>query len=161
MDIFLEPKFWLSISFIIFSVIAIKFTWPLILSKIDSKLKEILDSVMLAEKSLKESKKLLTNAEKLYKNAIKSSENLISDADKEAQALLTRSQKMSQQEIEKKLIAVNNRIKKEEEKLIRDLKSKIINSAVNAIDGDNLKLKGDVEDELVIDSIDNISAKIH
>jgi F-type H+-transporting ATPase subunit b len=161
MNLFIDPKFWLSVSFLSFLLLAIKFVWPLILSKIDIRLKEVIDSVALAEKSLKESQKLLKDAEKLYKNAIKSAENLLDDADKEAQSLIARSQKIIEGEMEQKLIAVQNRIQKEEEKLIRDLKSKIIASAVEAIEGDNLKFKADAEEELIIDSIDSISAKIH
>jgi len=161
MNLFIDPKFWLSVSFLSFLLLAIKFVWPLILSKIDIRLKEVIDSVSLAEKSLKESQKLLKNAEKLYNNAVKSAENLLNDADKEAQSLIARSQKTVENEMEKKLIAAQNRIQKEEEKLIRDLKSKIIASAVEAIESDNLKFKTEAEEELIIDSIDGISAKIH
>ncbi|MDA7705335.1 ATP synthase F0 subunit B [Rickettsiales bacterium] len=161
MSLFVDPKFWLSLSFLSFLILTIKFIWPFILSKIDSRLKEVFDSVDLAEKSLKESEKLLSDAEKLYKNAIKSSKNLLLDADKEAQSLIIRSQKLVEEEIDKKLIAVQNRIKQEEEKLIRDLKSKIITSAVEAIEKDSLKFKSEMEEDLIIDSIDNLSAKIH
>lgn len=161
MNLFIDPKFWLSVSFLSFLLLVVKFVWPLILSKIDNRLKEVVDSVSLAEKSLKESQKLLKDAEKLYNNAIKSAENLLDDADKEAQSLIARSQKIVESEMEKKMIAAQNRIQKEEEKLIRDLKNKIIASAVEAIEGDNLKFKSEVEEELIIDSIDGISAKIH
>ena len=137
------------VNFLSFLLLAIKFVWPLILSKIDVRLKEVIDSVSLAEKSLKESQKLLKNAEKLYNNAIKSSENLLNDADKEAQSLIARSQKAVENEMEKKLLAAQNRIQKEEEKLIRDLKSKIIASAVEAIEGDNLKFKFEKEDTIL------------
>lgn len=161
MSLFLDPKFWLSISFLLFLLLTIKFIWPFIISKIDIKLKEVLDSVKLAEKSLKESDKLLSDAEKLYKNAVISSKNLLSDADKEAQALIARSQKTVEEEMEKKLIAIQNRVKKEEEKLIRELKSKIIESAIDTIEKDSLQFKPDIEEDLVIDSIDNISVKVH
>jgi F0F1-type ATP synthase membrane subunit b/b' len=124
-------------------------------------LKEVLDSVKLAEKSLKESDKLLSDAEKLYKNAVISSKNLLSDADKEAQSLIARSQKTVEEEMKKKLIAIQNRVKKEEEKLIRDLKNKIIESAIDTIEKDNLQFKPDIEEDLIIDSIDNISIKVH
>jgi F0F1-type ATP synthase membrane subunit b/b' len=115
----------------------------------------------LAEKSLKESDKLLSDAEKLYKNAVISSKNLLSDADKEAQSLIARSQKTVEEEMKKKLIAIQNRVKKEEEKLIRDLKNKIIESAIDTIEKDNLQFKPDIEEDLIIDSIDNISIKVH
>ncbi len=161
MSFFLDPKFWLSVSFLVFLALSIKLAWPVILTKIDARLREVLDSVKLAEKSLKESNKLLDDAKKLYKNAVKSSENLISDANQEAQSLISRSQIVVKEEMEKKLVAAKNRIKKEEGKLIRDLKNKIITSAVDAIENDNLKFKSEAEEELVIDSIDNLSAKIH
>jgi F-type H+-transporting ATPase subunit b len=161
MNLFLDPKFWLSVSFLSFLALLIKLALPFIIAKIDSRLKEVLDSVKLAEKSLKESEILLADAERLYKNAVKSSQNLIQDANKESEALIIRSKKLVQAEIDKKILAVRNRIKKEEEKLIRELKNKIITSAVNVIEDDNLKLKGDAEEELVVDSIDNFSAKIH
>ena len=161
MNLFLDPKFWLSVSFLSFLALLIKLALPFIIAKIDSRLKEVLDYVKLAEKSLKESEILLADAERLYKNAVKSSQNLIQDANKESEALIIRSKKLVQAEIDKKILAVRNRIKKEEEKLIRELKNKIITSAVNVIEDDNLKLKGDEEEELVVDSIDNFSAKIH
>ena len=86
-----DPKFWLSISFIVFALLFVKFVFPFILGKIDSRLKQVIDSIKLAENALKEAQKLLDDAEKLYKNSIKSAKSILIDADNESASLLKRS----------------------------------------------------------------------
>jgi F0F1-type ATP synthase membrane subunit b/b' len=165
MSIFSSPAFWLSVSFIIFLSCFIKLVLPILLSKINSKISEIHKTIKFAEDSLIKSEKLLSEATKIRQKAVEDAKIVMQDATKESKILINKSKFLIEEEMNKKLEFVKNNLQKEQEKLISDLKNKIITSAVEVIENtasnsNNIKSNSS-DEEVILNSIENMSRKIH
>lgn len=130
---FLDPKFWLTISFLIFTTLIIKYVLPKILEALDSKSKQIADDIEGAKKMREEAEKLLVETKKYHEESLLYCQKLIEDAKKEADKLLSDSKRELEAELLKKTNLAQERIKQEEEKTIREIKSNIVESAIKII----------------------------
>jgi F-type H+-transporting ATPase subunit b len=156
-----DPKFWLAISFLIFISLIIKYVGPLIVKMIDNKSKQIADDLDRAAQIRHEAEILLKNAQKYYDDSVKQSEQLIKDASIESGQLIADCKIAIEDEINKKINVANERIKTEEDRVVRDIKSKIIESAIIAIENNIEKVVDDESLENVAkNSISQISSKL-
>jgi F-type H+-transporting ATPase subunit b len=130
---FLDPKFWLTISFLIFTTLIIKYVLPKILNTLDNKSKQIANDIEQAKKMREEAEKLLIDTKNYHEDSLLYCQKLIEDAKKEADKLLSDSKKELEAELLKKTNLAQERIKQEEEKTIREIKSNIIASAIKTI----------------------------
>jgi F-type H+-transporting ATPase subunit b len=130
---FLEPKFWLAISFFTFVALMIKYALPLIIKMIDDKSKQIAKDIADARNAKEEAENLLAEAKKYSEESKKYCQKLIDDAQNEAAKILADSQKSLEDEINKKTDLAKERIKNEEEKTIREIKSNIIDAAIKNV----------------------------
>lgn len=161
MSLFHDPKFWLAISFLIFVGLIIKYVFPFILRMIDGKANQIKTSLEEAKAAKEKAEKLLQDAEKYYEDSVKYGEQIIKDATQESQNIISEYKTNLEAEINKKVEAANNRIKNSEERVVREIKSKIIQSAIGAI-AQNVKEVTDEKsfDEATKNSINQISSKL-
>ncbi len=132
-NIFLDPRFWLAVSFFIFLALMIKYALPAILKMLDGKANMVAEEVLKASEAKAKAEQLLADAEINFQNAITFSKKLIADAEKEARNLIEHSQKITEEEIQRKLNLVTNRIHQEEEKAIREVKGWLISAAVGVM----------------------------
>ncbi|MDA0902046.1 MAG: ATP synthase F0 subunit B [Proteobacteria bacterium] len=157
-----DPKFWLAVSFLIFVALFAKYAWPFILKMIDGKKFQIIDSIEQAKQMKVKAEELLVKAEKYHHDSIAYSQKLIEDAKNEAQSLIKESQKLAQEELDRKINLSKQRIKQEEENAIREVKGKIIISAIQAIEKNIASAKGDKSLKTTIDkAIVDVSKLVH
>jgi F-type H+-transporting ATPase subunit b len=126
----LNEKFWLAIAFTAFVILIIKYVKPLITKALDDKSKKIAEEILAAKEMKEKAIKLLEKAEKSYQEATIFSQKIIKDAEIEAQKFAAESQQMIELEIGKKTSAALDRIKLEQEYAIREMKQKIVSSAL-------------------------------
>jgi len=156
-----DPKFWLAVSFLVFISMMIKYVVPLIIKMIDAKSQKIAEDLREASKMRLEAEKLLKKSKEYYDYHIKKSDQLIKDAAIESEKLIENYKIAVEDEISKKIDVANERIKTEEGRVIRDIKSKIIESAIIAIEN-NLEQVADDDalDDVAKNSISQISSKL-
>ncbi|MFT6332379.1 MAG: F-type H+-transporting ATPase subunit b [Lentimonas sp.] len=159
--LFSDPKFWLSISFLLFIVLMIKYAAPLIIAMIDNKSKQIANDIEQAKKMKIESEKLLESAKKYHEESLSYCQDLIKNAHQEGEKLLEESHKSLESEINRKTHLAKERITSEKEKVIRDMKSKIIDTAIKIIENKATKISDKSSSDLSAKFIANISKTIH
>ena len=139
----------------------IKYVVPLIIKMIDAKSQKIAEDLREASKMRLEAEKLLKKSKEYYDYHIKKSDQLIKDAAIESEKLIENYKIAVEDEISKKIDVANERIKTEEGRVIRDIKSKIIESAIIAIEN-NLEQVADDDalDDVAKNSISQISSKL-
>ncbi len=159
--IFADPKFWLSISFLIFLALVIKFALPKIILALDGKSKQIADQITSAKQMKEKAEQLLLVAKKHHEESLTYCQKLIADAQAEAAKLLTDSQKSLEEELAKKTDLAKERIALEEEKTIREIKSGIISAAIKIIETKAANLSGNSAADLSKKAIIDISKMVH
>ena len=159
MLLFSDPKFWLSISFLIFLALMLKYLMPKITVDLDNKSKQIADQIADAKKMREQAEELLISAKKHNEDSINYCQKLIEDAKNEASKLLADSQNSLEEELAKKTALAKERIKAEEEKTIREIKSGIIEVVIKNIELRATSFPSALSSKLVKSAIDNISAE--
>jgi F-type H+-transporting ATPase subunit b len=134
-----NEKFWLAISFFAFLGLFIKFVIPKLTKSLDQKSKEIAEEILAAKELKEKATKLLAAAQKYHQESLSYADKLRADAEIEAQKFLSEAEKSINEELEKKTIAANNRIKFAEEKAIMEIKESIINAALSSIEDESKK----------------------
>ena len=158
---FHDPKFWLAVSFTLFVILMIKYAWPLIIRMIDGKVSQISQNLKDSERLKKQAEKLLKDAQKYHEDSAKQSEQLIKDAKSESDNIVKECEKAVSDEIEKKLASADERIKTSEARVVREMKEKVIESAILAIEDNIEKVIGDKDlDDANKNSINQISSKL-
>ncbi|MCE3255123.1 MAG: hypothetical protein K0R25_617 [Rickettsiaceae bacterium] len=158
---FLDPKFWLAISFLLFLCLVIKYVMPKILALLDDKSKQVADEIAQAKQLKEEAEKLFSDAKKHREESLEYSKKLIEDAKNEASRLLADSQRALEEEIAKRTSLAKEKIKTEEEKAIREIKSEIINSAIKIVEEKAANISSNQAAQLSAKSIENISRIIN
>ncbi len=158
---FHDPKFWLAISFVIFVALIIKYAFPVILKMIDGKVDQITKSIKDVQEAKITAEKLLKDAQQYYDDSVKYGDKIIKDAVAESKNIMQEYKIAIEDEINKKVEAAHARIKTSEEMVIREIKSKIIESAVQAI-AKNIEYVTNEKslDEATKNSINQISSKL-
>jgi F-type H+-transporting ATPase subunit b len=151
----LNEKFWLAISFLAFVALLAKYVWPHIAKALDESSKKIAADLLAAKEMKERAEKLLANAEQFYKESLAYAEKLSRDAESEAKKIAESAKTNLETEVKKKTDAALNRVKLEEERMIREIKLQIVDSAINNI-SQNLDLKGGEQEILVEKSIKNL-----
>lgn len=128
-----NEKFWLAISFIIFATIFVKYVLPVIAKMINGSVKKIADDIEAAKNLKEKAEELLVAAKKHYEETVINCKKLTIDAEEEAKNLITKSQAILDHELKIKLDAAVTRIKNQEEKIVRDLKDKMVDDAITLV----------------------------
>jgi F-type H+-transporting ATPase subunit b len=147
-----DEKFWLTISFIFFAILAAKYVWPLIIKMIDNASKKITDDVESAKNLKIQAEELLLEAKKHHQETIEHCKKLASDAEDEVKKLIISSQANLEHEIKIKLDAAVTRIKNQEENIVRDLKTKIVEDAFEKVKKDLATNLDQSENNKLVDS---------
>jgi F-type H+-transporting ATPase subunit b len=158
---FLDPRFWLTISFSIFTILLIKYVLPKILVALDNKSKQIADSIEQAKQMKEKAEQLLLEAKKYHEESLVYCQKLIHDAKEEADKLLSDSKKELAGELLKKTNLAKERIKQEEEKTVREIKSNIIASAIKIITNKSNNLSVESSSAIAKKAAADISKMIH
>lgn len=155
-----DEKFWLAIAFFSFFTLVVKYFWPLIRKGLDDSSKKIAEEILAAKEMKENAEKLLSKAEQLYQDAISFSEKLIRDTEDEVKKLAAESEKLLSEELTKRKTAALDRIKFEEESAVRELKVKIVNSALGKLAND-LNLSKEDHEKLVEKAVNNFGKTVH
>ena len=129
----LNEKFWLAVAFLSFLALMIKYVWPLLVKGIDAKSKKIAEEILAAKEMREKAEMLLKEAEKFYQESLSFSQKLAKDAEIEAKKLAEESKLILENELKKKTSAAIERIKLEEERMIREIKLKIISDTMEVL----------------------------
>lgn len=157
-----DPKFWLAISFCLFCFLFIKYVLPLLVRALDAKSKQIADELSEAKNLKNKAQKLLIEAERYHHESIAFSNKLIADSKNEVDKFMVASVKEISENLDRKMASIFERIKQEEERSIREVKSRIIASAIKIIEN-NLpnKVNKKSSEEAVEDAIIEVSNAVH
>lgn len=150
----IDEKFWLAIAFFAFVTLILKYVWPILSQKISEQSKQIAKELLEAQELKEEAKKLLEDSKKQYENSVIASKKLFEDAESEAKKLLEDVKVRAAKDFDKKVAALNERIKTEEEKAIRDLKKEVVSLAFDDIKNN---LQNNNQEKSVDNSLDDIS----
>lgn len=154
-----DEKFWLAIAFFSFLALLIKFVFPIISKSLENKAKKIADDINDAKLMKEKASKLLIEAEKSYKESLNFAEKIINDAKLESSKISIETAKALEKEINKKIEIALERIKSSEEAVIREIKIKIISSAINEL-SKNFNLQKRDHWKIIENSIKNFQ-RIH
>jgi len=155
----INEKFWLAIAFFSFVALVIKYFGPKISEILDNKSKSIAQDIILAKEARKKAEELLAVAQKIHQETIANAEKLITQADIESKNLLHNAQELIDQEIARMTALASQRIKIEEEASIREIKTKILFSALAQLQ-DKSSLNSDEQNKIIDNSIKNFE-RIH
>lgn len=157
-----NEKFWLAISFTAFVVFIIKFIKPLILKTLDQKSQAIGNEILAAKELKEKAEKFLAKAQKYAEESESYAKKLIQDAESEAAQFAAESQKALEAEIAKKTAASIERIKIEETSAIRQIKTQIIESALQDLTK-NLtnELDEKAHQSIIIKALEDFQKTIH
>lgn len=125
-----NEKFWLAVAFLGFATLVIKYVSPRIIKALDAKSKKIAEEILAAKELKEKAIKLLERAEKYYQESERFAQKLVKDAEAESQKFVAEAKRLLEDEVNKKTAASLTRIKLEEESAIREMKVKIIASAM-------------------------------
>lgn len=150
----LNEKFWLAIAFLSFVALMVKYVWPLLAKGIDAKSKNIAEEILAAKEMKEKAQKLLNEAEKFYQESLNFSQKLAKDAAVEAQKLAEESKQILENELKKKTSAALERIKLEEERMIREIKLKVIADTMEVL-SQNFGLDEKSHEQIVEKSLKN------
>ncbi len=156
-----DEKFWLAIAFFVFAALIIRHVMPIIMKQLDSKSKQIAEELLAAKEMKENAARLLENAKKRYEESAAYANQLIKDSAVEAQKYFEESLKAAETEIAKKMTAVENRIKQEQESAVREMKVKIIEGALAAVHGSLQNVQKDKSDILIKKSVNDLSKMVH
>ncbi len=157
----IDEKFWLAIAFLAFAIMVLRHVWPILSKKIDEQSKQIASDLLEAKEMKEQAKILLQESKKQYDLAIANSKKLLLDAEIEAKKFMEDSKLALESEVSKKMTALNNRIKGEEEKIIRDIKTKIVTSALQNIQSGAQNIEKERANNIVKNSLNDISKLVH
>lgn len=154
----LNEHIWLAIAFALFVVLFIKYAMPHLINSIDAKSKAVADEIENAKKMTAEAKILLEKAEEYYQESVHFAEKIIRNAEEDSRKTIESAQKTLEAEISKKTDAVMNRLKTEEEHAIRQVKSQIIEKAMENIQANIANDLGEKEqDNLVEKALNDVA----
>lgn len=156
-----DERFWLAIAFFGFVILIIKHVAPIITKQLDAKSKEIAEELLAAKEMKEKAEKVLAIAQERHTESLAFSEQIIKDASVEAQKYFDEALKLAESEIAKKMTAVENRIKQEQESAIREMKIKIIGSAMHSVENNLQNVQKNQSDTLVNKAIDDISKLVN
>ncbi len=156
-----DEKFWLAIAFLVFVGVIIKYLMPSIKLSLENKSKEIAQNLLEAKEMKERAQQLLVDAKNNFQETITYCEKLTADAEIEAKNLLSDIQNQASLEIEKKMAALNMRLKSEEENAVREMKAKIIHEAMDATRAELKNIKKENIENSIKKSLADIGKIIH
>ncbi len=150
-----DEKFYLALAFLTFVGLIIKFVWPKLAAALDANSKQIAQELLEAKELKERAEKLLKDAEKFYQDSLTYAEKLVRDAEVETKQITELARNDLAAEIQKKTDAAIARVKLEEERLVRELKLKIVENAIAEI-SQNLDFDASEHDKILVKSIKNL-----
>jgi len=158
---FLDPRFWLAISFCIFLALVFKYIIPKIINVLDNKSKHITNEIEQARQMKEKAEQLLLEAQKYHQESMLYCQKLILDTKNATEKLLADSRNDLELELIRRTNLAKDRIKQEEEKTIRDIKSSIILAAIKIIEEKSNNLPSQSSSAIARIATIDISKMIH
>lgn len=155
----LNEKFWLAIAFFSFVALVIKYYGPKIANALDNKSKSIAQDIISAKEARKKAEELLVLVQEMQDKSIIDAKRLILEAESESKNLLQNAQDLINQEIARMTLIASQRSKAEEEASKREIKTKILLSAIAQLQ-EKSALNADEQNKIIDKSIKNFE-RIH
>ncbi len=155
----LNEKFLLAIAFFSFVALVIKYYGPKIANALDNKSKSIAQDIISAKEARKKAEELLVLVQEMQDKSIIDAKRLILEAESESKNLLQNAQDLINQEIARMTLLASERSKAEEEASKREIKTKILLSAIAQLQ-EKSALNADEQNKIIDKSIKNFE-RIH
>jgi len=139
-----DEKFWLAVAFVVFILLVLKLAGKTILNLLDAKSNLVKKTIDDAKKAKEEAEKLLENAKKYNKESKSYADKLIAEATKEADKLAQEAKEEIESEITKKTATALKRIEVEQEIAIKEVKKRIVKTALETL---SKSFKSDITDK--------------
>ena len=156
-----DERFWLAIAFFSFVLLVVKHVLPIITKQLDSKSQQVAEELLAAKEMKESAARMLAASEERYKEAVIFADKLVKDSVIEAQKYFDEALKLAEVEIAKKMTAVENRIKQEQESAVREIKVKIIDSALRAVQDNLQNVQKSQSNGLISRAVNDVSKLVH
>ncbi len=159
MHITFDEKFWLSIAFISFLILILKFALPQILTSLNEQSKKIADNLNQAKNLRDNAEIMLKEVQKSYQQSQEFAKKIIEEAKIEAEKIIEEAKASASIEKEVKIKSALQKIEQEKAEIIRNMKQEIIADAFMQLEKDLLNSNLDQQQSraIVKSSINNLS----
>jgi F-type H+-transporting ATPase subunit b len=161
--IFLDPEVWVAIAFILFVGVLIYYKIPGLLTKaLDQRSDAIARELEEARKLRTEAESLLADYKQRAENAQKEAQEILAQAERESAAYAKESRASFDEMIARRLNVAEQKIKFEEEKARKQIRSQAAELAVAAAEQlIEQKVTGNVAESTITASLDRIKKRLH
>lgn len=136
-----DEKFWLALAFLTFVLLLAKLAGKVIVKMINDKSEAIKQAINDANLAKEKAQKLLDDAKKYHQESKDYADKLLANATSESQILAQKAKDEIDAEIKQKTAAAIKRVEMEQEIAIKEVKRKIVNSALTSLSN---SLKSDI-----------------
>lgn len=158
----MDEYFWLTLSFLLFGGIVIRFGLPVFNGMLDSRILEIRNNLETAERLRIEAQEMLAQYQRKQRDAVKESEKIISDAKASAKKFQENVESEMAESMKRREIQLQERLKRMEQAAVQKIQSYAAELAISAatqIAIEKLDQKADAK--LIDQSIANIENSLH
>lgn len=158
----MDEYFWLTLSFLLFGGIVIRFGLPVFNGMLDSRILEIRNNLETAERLRIEAQEMLAQYQRKQRDAVKESEKIISDAKASAKKFQENVESEMAESMKRRELQLQERLKRMEQAAVQKIQSYAAELAISAatqIAIEKLDQKADAK--LIDQSIANIENSLH
>jgi F-type H+-transporting ATPase subunit b len=161
--IFLDPEVWVAIAFMLFVGVLLYYKIPGMLGKaLDQRSDAIARELEEARKLRAEAESLLADYKQRAENAQKEAQEILSQAEREATAYAKESRASFDEMIARRLTVAEQKIKFEEDKARKQIRSQAAELAVAAAEQlIEQKVTGNIAESTITASLDRIKKRLH
>jgi F-type H+-transporting ATPase subunit b len=132
MELFQEPKFWVSTAFVVFVLLVYKKASVFILNALDGRSKRISEELSQAQQLRREAEEILAQYKQKQAEYLKEAEAMLAKAQKDAALLRQQSEVELKQAMDARMQSAMDRIAREETKAIEEVRHHVVDIALAA-----------------------------
>lgn len=159
---YIDPKFWVAISFVLFIALAAKYIWPAIARTLDKRADAIKEQLEQAERLRNEAEMLLAEYERQKQQMLKDAEDILANAQRDAATIRAKAAEELKQGLERRRQQAEENIARAEVEAVAQLRAHIVDVATEATRSVVAKqLQGQKEDPAIGRALAAIERNIH
>lgn len=160
--ILMDEYFWLTLSFLLFGGIVIKFGLPVFNAMLDKRIQEIKSNLETAERLRVEAQEMLAQYQRKQRDAVKESEKIIADAKISAKKFQENVESEMAESMKRREIQLQERLQRMEQAAVQRIQSYAAELAISAATQIAIeKLDKKADSKLIDQSIANIENSLH
>jgi F-type H+-transporting ATPase subunit b len=127
-----NPYTWITVSFVIFLAVFIKYVWPAIAKGLDARAATIRDQLEQANRLRAEAEALLAASQQQQKDMLKEAETIVANAQRDAGLIRTRAAEDLKQGLDRRAQQAQEKIARAEADAVAQIRTRIVESATQS-----------------------------